>query len=98
MFDALSKWRQRRVLRRTAIPDPLWDEAVSLLPFLALYTGEELRALRDKVVLFLDAKAIVGARGHFVTPLQRVVIAVEACLLVLNLDLKLYDGFANVIV
>jgi Mlc titration factor MtfA (ptsG expression regulator) len=98
MFDALSKWRQRRVLRRTAIPDPLWEEAVSLLPFLALYTDEELRALRDKVVLFLEAKAIVGARGHLVTPLQRVVIAIEACLLVLNLDLKLYDGFANVIV
>jgi len=98
MFDTLSKWRQRRLLERSAIPDDLWDEAVGLLPFLALYTDDELRSLRDKVVLFLDAKAIVGARGHVVTPLQRVVIAIEACVLVLHLDLALYDGFENVIV
>ena len=50
------------------------------------------------VVLFLDAKAIVGARGHEVTPLQRVVIAIQACVLVLNLDLAYYDGCENVIV
>ena len=44
------------------------------------------------------AKSIVGARGHEVTPLQRVVIALQACVLVLNLDLALYDGFENVVV
>ena len=49
-------------------------------------------------MLFLDAKGIVGARGHEVTPRQRVIIAVEACVLVLNLDLSLYDGFENIIV
>ncbi len=62
------------------------------------YTDDEVARLRDLVVLFLDAKGIVGARGHEVTPLQRVVIAVQACVLVLNLDLSLYDGFENVIV
>ncbi len=54
--------------------------------------------LREKVVLFLDAKGIVGARGHEVTPLQRVIIAIQACVLVLNLDFAYYDGFENVIV
>ena len=49
-------------------------------------------------MLFLHAKAIVGARGHEVTPLQRVIIALEACVLVLELDLAFYDGFENVIV
>ena len=49
-------------------------------------------------MLFLDAKAIVGARGHDVTPLQRVIIAIQACVLVLHLDLAFYDGFENVIV
>lgn len=98
MFGALSRWRQRRVLRRSAIPDALWDEAVALLPFLAIDTEAELARLRAKVVLFLDAKAIVGARGHEVTALQRVVIAIQACVLVLNLDLGYYDGFENIIV
>jgi len=67
-------------------------------PFLAIYDSDELLRLRDKVVLFLHAKAIVGARGHEVTPLQRVVIAIEACVLVLELDMTYYDGFENVIV
>ena len=98
MFEALSRWRRRRVLRRAAIPDDLWRQAVRRLPFLAIYSGEELGRLREKVVLFLDAKAIVGARGHDVTPLQRMIIAIQACVLVLEQDLAYYDGFENVIV
>lgn len=98
MFEAFRRWRRARVLRGAALPDALWQEALATLPFLALYTADELSRLRDLVVLFLDAKGIVGARGHQVTPRQRVVIAVQACVPVLNLDLSLYDGFENVIV
>ena len=98
MFEALRHWRRKRVLKSSAIPDSLWNEAVRRLPFLAIYDADALARLREKVVLFLDAKGIVGARGHEVTPLQRVIIAIEACVLVLELDLAHYDGFENVIV
>jgi hypothetical protein len=98
MFDAISRWRQRRVLKRAALPEGLWNEAIRQLPFLAIYDPDEIARLREKVVLFLDAKGIVGARGHEVTPLQRVIIAIQACVLVLELDMSLYDGFENVIV
>jgi Mlc titration factor MtfA (ptsG expression regulator) len=98
MWSAISRWRQRRILRRAAIPDALWGEATAMRPFLAIYDAGELLRLREKVVLFLHAKGLVGARGHDVTPLQRVVIAIEACVLVLELDLAYYDGFENVIV
>ena len=98
MFGALRKWREQRVLQRAALPDALWSEAVAALPFLAIYTPEDRARLREKVVLFLDAKSIVGAGGHEVTPLQRVIIAVQACVLVLNLDFALYDGWESVIV
>jgi Mlc titration factor MtfA (ptsG expression regulator) len=98
MFDAISRWRQRRVLKRAALPDSLWNEAIRQLPFLAIYDDDAIARLREKAVLFLDAKGIVGARGHEVTPLQRVIIAIQACVLVLELDLALYDGFENVIV
>jgi MtfA peptidase len=98
MFDTLRKWRQQRVLRNAAIPDTLWREALESLPFVAIYTDEELARLRAKVVLFLTEKSIVGAREHEVTPLQRVIIALQACVLVLNLDLMYYDGWETVIV
>jgi len=92
------KWRERRVLASTAIPDGLWNDALAALPFLARYSTDELARLRDLVVLFLDGKSIVGAQAHEVTPLQRVIIAVQACVLVLELDLEWYDGWESVIV
>jgi hypothetical protein len=98
VFTAIRRWRERRILETAAIPDALWDEAVAALPFLAAYESAELERLRASVVLFLDAKSIVGARGHDVTPLQRVVIAIQACVLVQGLDLSYYDGWENIIV
>ncbi|MCC6868443.1 MAG: zinc-dependent peptidase [Burkholderiales bacterium] len=98
MFEALRRWRRDRTLRSLAIPDALWREALAALPFLAIYTEAELERLRDKVVLFLDAKSIVGAGGHAVTPLQRVIIALQACVLALELDPDCYDGFESVVV
>src|SRR5574340_1426741 len=98
MFQALRRLSRRRVLKRAAIPDDLWDEPRASLPFVVRYSGDDLARLRELCVLFLDAKSIVGARGHEVTALQRVVIAIQACLLVLNLDLALYDGFENIVV
>ena len=98
MFETIRRWRRERVLRTAALPDALWREAQAALPFLARYTEEERGRLRDMVVLFLDAKGIVGARGHEVTPLQRVVIAIQACVLILNLDPGYYDGWENIVV
>jgi Mlc titration factor MtfA (ptsG expression regulator) len=98
MFDTIRRWREQRVLRSAALPDALWRDALEALPFLAIYTEDELARLRDKVVLFLHAKSIVGAGGHEVTALERAIIALQACVLVLNLDFALYDDFENVIV
>jgi MtfA peptidase len=98
MFEAIRKWRQNRVLANSAIPDALWRESLESLPFLAIYTDSELARLRDRVVLFLAAKSIVPANGYAVTPLMRVVIAIQACVLVLNLDPRYYDGWESVIV
>ena len=98
MFEALRRYRRNRILRKAGLPDDLWSDACGALPFLAVYTKEELARLRDLVVLFLNAKSIVGAQGHEVTPLQRTIIAIQACVLVLNLDVDLYDGFENVVV
>ena len=98
MFEALKRFRRQRVLRKAALPEALWSEACRALPFLAGYTQDEMARLRDLCVLFLDAKGIVGAQGQQVTPLQRTIIAIQACVPILNLDLAWYDGFENVIV
>jgi Mlc titration factor MtfA (ptsG expression regulator) len=98
MFDAIRQWRERRILASSAIPDALWSEALEALPFIAIYTEPELARLRQRVVLFLHAKSIVAAQGFEVTPLMRVLIAIQACVLILNLDPRYYDGWVNIIV
>jgi Mlc titration factor MtfA (ptsG expression regulator) len=98
VFAALRRWREARILRASALPDALWRQAVTALPFVSMYTAAELARLRDLCVLFLHGKGIVGAGGHEVRPLERTVIALQACVPVLNLDLALYDDFENVIV
>jgi MtfA peptidase len=98
MLEAIRNWKQRRVLAQAAIPEPLWRDALESLPFLAIYTESELARLRERAVLFLSQKSIVGARDFKVTPLMRVIIAIQACVLVLNLDPRYYDGWENVIV
>jgi Mlc titration factor MtfA (ptsG expression regulator) len=98
MLGALKRWRQRRELARVALPEELWREAVASLPLVAALAAGELARLRELTVLFLARKSIVGAGGHDVTPLQRVVIALQACVLVLELGLDWYDDFENVVV
>ncbi len=98
MLATIRKWRARRVLRSAALPDALWNDAVAALPFLAAYAEDELARLRNLTVLFLATKSIAGTHGHDVTPLQRTIIALQACVLVLNLDLALYDDFSGVVV
>lgn len=98
MWEKFRSWRRRRVLATHALPDELWDEAVGMLSFLANYRDDEMQALRDRVVLFLEDKAIVGAKDFTVTPLMRVVIAIQACVLVLHLDPDAYSGWSSVVV
>lgn len=98
MFEAIRKWRRRRMLATAAIPEPLWRHALEALPFLAIHTEDELVRLRERVVVFLSEKSIVGAAGFVVTPLMRVVIAMQACAPALWLDADCYDGWESVIV
>lgn len=98
MFKAIRRWKQKRILATSEIPAPLWREALEELPFLAIYTEAELARLRQQVVLFLSAKSIVGASRFEVTPLMRVMIAIQACVLTLNLGPHYYDGWENVVV
>jgi len=98
MFEAIRNWRRRRTLATAAIPETLWRQALDELPFLAIYTEDEIRRLRERVVVFLSEKGIVGAAAFAVTPLMRVLIAMQACAPALWLDADCYDGWENVIV
>ena len=59
---------------------------------------DELRRLQELVLLFLHAKVINGAHDIEITDEIRVTIAIQACILILNLDLDYYDSWIEIIV
>src|SRR5687767_1773865 len=92
------RWRRRRVLRQSALSSAEWRRVAGEFSFIASLSDEEERRLKQLVVLFLDDKKIHGAGGLEVSEEMRLRIAVQACILILNLDLDYYAGWVEIIV
>jgi Mlc titration factor MtfA (ptsG expression regulator) len=93
-----SAWRRARVLRRSSLDDALWRATVERYPFVRVLTDAERLRLRNHVLLFLHEKSVQAAGGLEMRDEMRMSIAVQACILILNLGLDYYDGWVEVIV
>lgn len=93
-----TRWRRARILKRAALDEQAWRAAAARYPFVATLAPEESRRLRELVLLFIHEKAIHGAGGLDVHDEMRIAIAVQACILVLNLGLDWFDGWHEIIV
>jgi MtfA peptidase len=109
VFSWLKTKRRERALSAYAIPDDEWAHAFRELPFLHHYDAQLVARLRELTTLFLVEKSIVsgatdGEHTIVVTPHMRIVIAAQACLLILGRRGSIsdamsdYDGWENVIV
>lgn len=94
----LRNWKRKRVLARHRIDDALWRRALHHLPFLHGLSAGEARRLRELAVLFLAEKQIAPVRGVVLSDDDRVEIALQACLPVLELGLDWYDGWVGIVV
>jgi len=94
----LRDWKRKRVLARHRIDDALWRRAQKHLPFLAGLSADEERRLRNLAVLFLAEKQLTPVGGLVLSDDDRVEIALQACLPVLELGLDWYDGWVGVVV
>ena len=82
---ALWRWRMRRILKRHLIPHHIWQSVTRRILVLKGLDAVQMAHLREMTSWFLDQKSITGAQGLDVTLTMRVTIAVQACLLILNL-------------
>jgi Mlc titration factor MtfA (ptsG expression regulator) len=98
MLEALKNWRRERILRRSNLDEGEWRAVLDRYPFTRALSAEERARLRERVVLFLHEKSIVGAGGLMVRDEMRTCIAAQACMLIINLDLDYYRGWVEVIV
>jgi MtfA peptidase len=101
----LAGWRTGKRLAREAttravpvIDEALWLQATRGYVFMLGLSSEEKRRLRLIASDFLAQKHIVGAAELDVTPLMRVQIAAQACILILELGIDYYDGWKEIIV
>ncbi len=80
------------------IPDNLWYQVVDSTPVLQPLNKTEKIKLRKLTRYFLHKKSISTAQDLELTPYMTVLIAAQACLLILNLSLDYYSGWVQVIV
>lgn len=96
-WQALRQRREQASLTRRAIPEPLWQQTLAALPFVAARSTDDLQRLRRLVSLFLDRKEFMGAAGFVVDDATALSVAVQACLPVLELGVEQYDGFVGIV-
>ena len=79
--------------------DPgLWESATQPYLFMrGMPPGDDER-LRNLAAGFLARKHFSGTHGLELTPFMRVQVAAQACILVLELGLELFDGWSEIIV
>jgi MtfA peptidase len=99
MFEYLRRRSEKKTLKKFEIPDTLWDEAISALPFLSTWPEATLDRLRSLCTLFLVEKNIVSGHSSLeITPSIRVIIAAQACALIVHRNLLEYSGFSDIVV
>lgn len=94
----LSRLRAAFTRAPARIPGPLWDATLTRLPFLLRLNPEERERLKLLCETLLDRKPLSGARGFEVSDEIAVLVAAQACLLVLNLELSLYDDLSAILI
>jgi len=98
MFEAFRRWRRRRIIEHAELDPVLWQQTLAQLPFLSGLSVDENERLRQTVILFLHDKSIHGAGGLTLDAAMPLMIAAQACILVMNLDIEYYAGWVEVIV
>lgn len=98
MFWILRNWRRRRIVRGADVSDELWGDAWSSLPILGGLDADESRRLRELATVFLAEKSLEPVQGMVLTRHMERVIAVQACLPVLNLGFDWLDALVSVVV
>lgn len=91
-------WRRRRALAKSPVTPAQWRTAEQGLSVLAGLTHEELPRLRQLATLFLHEKSLEPVGELILDDNTRLMLALQACLPILNLGIDWYTGWVSVIV
>jgi MtfA peptidase len=97
MLKLLSRWLGSEPERPTVAPE-LWGKVEAPLVCLAHLSDTDRLRLRELALDFLGKKQFHGANGFELSDEVMLSIALQACLLILNLGLTAYRGWVGVVV
>lgn len=98
MFQWLKSWWQEHIIHRSTVTDAEWREAFQKLPLLHYLSEQEKEKLKRLAILFLYYKSLEGIGDLQITTSIKLIIALQACLPILNLGLNWYEGWVSVII
>jgi len=90
--------RRREKLRRQPFPDTWRQYLKRRVPLYVRLPGEDRRELEGHIHVFLDEKRFEGCGGFVLSDEIRVVIAAQACLLLLHRETGYFPGLSSVVV
>jgi Mlc titration factor MtfA (ptsG expression regulator) len=97
LFNYFRGRRRERILRDAHLDDADWQRALNDYNFTRALDVDERARLKQWVILFLAGKPIYGAGNLNIDNGARLAIAIQACMLILNLDLDWYKTWTEVI-
>jgi Mlc titration factor MtfA (ptsG expression regulator) len=100
VIQQFARWRRNRAATKAVAryPEAAWEHAWAGLPLLGGLRPTQAGELRALAALFLERKAIEEVQGVRLAVPERLTIALQACLPILNLGLGWYRGWYAVIV
>jgi Mlc titration factor MtfA (ptsG expression regulator) len=98
LLNYFRKRRRERVLREARLDEAAWNREMVAYSFTRALDDSERARLKQWVILFLAEKPINGAGNLIIDNGARLAIAIQACMLILNLDLDWYKSWTEVII
>jgi MtfA peptidase len=97
-WTLVRRWKPRGRRGRPPAPPPHWRPSLTAhVPLLQRLDEDEWIGLLDLVRRFLQEKRFEGTHGLAVTEEMQLVVAAQACLLILHLDAGCYPGLRTVV-
>ncbi len=98
IMHRLRQWLRKQRISSIEISPLQWQQAEARLPFLSHLSNAERQKLRQLVLEFLATKQMSGAQGLELHLEHQLIIALQACLLILQLGLEWYSSWVGIIV
>ncbi len=98
MFKLMTKIKTYFILRKNPISPVIWGKLANSLPICRNLDHKDLYKLKKLVTLFIYEKTFTGVKGFELDNEKEMIVAIQACLPILNLDISYYDGWIEIVV